>query len=140
MTIPATKSARRSATGKGTLVGSPTPRLAPPVPVRSDVPGLTLAANDIGIRLMPWQETAARYLTATNARGRHLYREVAIVVARQNGKTLLMKPLIIRALKAGLRVLHIAQNRELPREMFGLVADALSGEPHLFPTRRGRII
>jgi hypothetical protein len=94
----------------------------------------------MGIRLMPWQESAARYLTATTKDGMHLYREVCIVVARQNGKTALMKPYIVQALKAGRRVLHIAQNRELPREMFGLVADALSAEPDLFQTRRGKII
>jgi hypothetical protein len=94
----------------------------------------------MGIRLMPWQESAARYLTATSKDGMHLYREVCIVVARQNGKTALMKPYIVQALKAGRRVLHIAQNRELPREMFGLVADALSAEPDLFQTRRGKII
>jgi phage terminase large subunit-like protein len=94
----------------------------------------------MGIALMPWQETAARYLTATGPGGLLLYREVAIVVARQNGKTTLAKPLIIRALRAGKRVMHLAQNRELPRVMFGTIADALSAEPDLFPKRRGRVI
>ncbi len=122
------------------LLGRPLPRLAPPVPARSDVPGLIEVAESVGIRLMPWQETAARYLTATSKDGRLLYREVAIVVARQNGKTALMKPHIIRKIKAGRRVLHIAQTRELPREMFGLIADALSQEPELFATRRGKTI
>jgi hypothetical protein len=92
------------------------------------------------IRLMPWQEIAGRYLTATSKDGLSLYREVAIVVARQNGKTLLLKPHIVRRLRAGRRVLHIAQNRELPRAMFGAIADALSDTPELFPKRRGKVI
>lgn len=122
------------------LIGQPTPRIAPPVPARSDVPGLIAVAESAGIRLMPWQETAGRYLTASAKDGHLLYREVAIVVARQNGKTALMKPHIIRKLKAGRRVLHIAQTRELPREMFGLIADALSQEPGLFAKRRGKVV
>jgi hypothetical protein len=130
----------RTGTAKVVLTGSPTPRLAPPVPARSDVPGLIAVAEGMGIRLMPWQESAARYLTATTKDGRRLHREVCIVVARQNGKTALLKPYIVQALRAGLRVLHIAQTRELPREMFGTIADALSAEPELFPIRRGKVI
>jgi hypothetical protein len=122
------------------LVGSAKPRIAPPAPARSDVPAFRATAEGMGITLMPWQETAARYLTATDPEGRHLYREVAILVARQNGKTALMKPYIIAALKAGKRIMHIAQTRELPREMFGVVAEALSDSPALFPQRRGRTI
>lgn len=125
---------------KGVLLGRPTPRLAPPVPARSDLASLIAVAEGMGIRLMPWQESAARYLTAKGKGGGRLYREVAVVVARQNGKTALMKPHIIRSLKAGRRVLHIAQTRELPREMFGVIADALSEEPGLFPVRRGKTI
>lgn len=119
-----------------TLYGSPTPRLAPPVPARVDLDGFRTTAQGLGITLMPWQETAARYLTATNADGRRLYKEVAVVVARQNGKTTLVKPLIIQALRAGRRVMHIAQNRELPRSMFAMIAASL--EESLFLKRRGK--
>jgi len=122
------------------FVGSPTPRIAPPRPAKSDVPGLIATANGIQLRLMPWQETAGHYLTATNKDGGHLYREVAVVVARQNGKTALLKPLIVKRLRAGRRILHIAQNRELPRAMFGVVADAMSDTPEMFPKRRGKVI
>lgn len=130
----------RRAAKPSPLLGRPTPRIAPPVPAKSEVPSLVAVAEGMGIRLMPWQETAARYLTALGPDGGRLYREVAIVVARQNGKTALMKPHIIRALRSGRRVLHIAQTRELPREMFGIIADALSQEPELFPKRRGKVI
>jgi hypothetical protein len=122
------------------FVGSPTPRIAPPRPAKSDVPSLVATADGIHLRLMPWQETAGHYLTATNKDGGHLYREVAVVVARQNGKTALLKPLIVKRLRAGRRILHIAQNRELPRAMFGVVADAMSDTPEMFPKRRGKTI
>lgn len=136
------------------LLGRPLPRIAPPVPVKHELAALTAVAESMGIRLMPWQESAARYLTATapvmgakrrsgpqtGAAAARLYREVAIVVARQNGKTALMKPHIIRSLRSGRRVLHLAQNRELPREMFAMIADTLSAEPELFPRRRGRVV
>lgn len=122
------------------LIGHAKPRIAPPTPARSDVAGFRETALSMGITLMPWQETAARYLTATGRDGLLLYREVCIVVARQNGKTTLAKPHIIRALRSGKRILHIAQNRNLPREMFDVVADALATDESLFPKRRGRTI
>lgn len=118
------------------LIGSPRPRIAPPTPARSDVAGLRETALGMGITLMPWQETAARYLTATGPDGLLLYGEVCIVVARQQGKTTLMKPYIIRQLRAGKKIVHIAQTRELPRKMFGIIAASL--EPELFEKRRGK--
>lgn len=121
-------------------MGSPTPRIAPPPPARSHVAELESVAAELGITLMPWQHTAGRYLTATRPDGRSLYSEVAIVVARQQGKTTLMKPAIVRWLRAGQRILHIAQTRELPREMFNLIADAMSDTPELFPKRCGKTI
>lgn len=122
------------------VMGHAKPRIAPPTPARSDVKGFRETAEAMAIVLMPWQVEFARYLTATGKDGRLLYREVCGVVARQQGKTTLMKPHIIRCLRAGRKVMHIAQNRELPRQMFGIIADALSGEPDLFPKRRGRVI
>lgn len=115
------------------------PRLAPPTPARSDLAGLKATAQECGIELMPWQETAGRYLEAQAADGRHLYREVAIIVARQNGKTKLLIPLIVKRLLQGRRIMHTAQDRNLPREVFGVVAE-LMWEKHtrLFPARNGR--
>lgn len=90
----------------------------------------------MGIELMPWQEVAGTYLTATASDGGYSFREVCIAVARQNGKTELMRPLIIDALKQGKRILHIAQTRELPRLMFGTIAESLDAD--LFLKRRGK--
>jgi phage terminase large subunit-like protein len=74
---------------------------------------------------MPWQRTTAQYLTALGRGDRWLYPEVATVVARQNGKTTLLVPLILSRLLAGYKVMHTAQTRELPREVFGLVVDVV---------------
>ncbi len=122
------------------VFGHAQPRIAPPVPVRHVLAGFRQKAADMGLTLVPWQEEAAKYLTAIGADDRRLHREIAIVVARQNGKTTLMQPFIVDALRKGLRIMHLAQNRELPRIMFGIIADALASEPDLFPKRRGRTI
>jgi phage terminase large subunit-like protein len=119
--------------------GHASPRIAPPVPARSLIREYDAAAHSLGIRLMPWQKIAARYLTAVRSRTRAgavrwLFREIAIVVARQNGKTHLLLPLILVLLKLGLRILHTAQNRELPRETFEALAGWLSDPTH--PERR----
>jgi phage terminase large subunit-like protein len=70
---------------------------------------------------MPWQETAALHLMAGN--GRWQYPEVAVVVARQNGKSTLLIPRILWGLQHGERIMHTAQNRTLPREIFEQVAE-----------------
>ena len=94
----------------------------------------------MGLTLMPWQLHALRYITAIGPDKRHAFHDVCVVVARQNGKTTLMMPLIIRALKDGKRIMHLAQTRELPRQMFDIIANELAKEPDLLPKRRGRII
>ena len=96
-------------------------------------------ARAIGISLMPWQASAARYVEALGADGRHLYREVAIIVARQNGKSKILVPLFVKRLLAGQRIMHTAQDRALPREIFGVVAEVMwLHHPELFPMRNGR--
>lgn len=74
---------------------------------------------------MPWQVTAATYIEATRPGGNWLYPEVAGVVSRQNGKTELLVPHIIRRLRMGRRIMHTAQNRELPREVYGRVGEIM---------------
>src|SRR5690349_14413610 len=86
-------------------VGSPRPRVAPPTPARTAVKGFIATAESIGLDLWPWQREAARYLTALGQGDRWLYREVAVIVARQNGKTELLLPLIVQRLLEGKRVM-----------------------------------
>ena len=119
------------------LLGHPNPRIAPPLPARSALAAYEESAKSIGIVLMPWQRTSGRFIHALGVDDRWMYQEVAIVVSRQNGKTTLLRPLIVGRLRAGRRIMHTAQNRELPREIFRLVAedmesrfpDELKGKP-----------
>lgn len=114
--------------------GSDSPRIAPPVPARSLVAEYRQVATDLGLKTMPWQDTAARYQTAV-AKDQWMYREVATVVARQNGKTTELLPLIRMRLKAGRRILHTAQNRSLPRETFLELATKMQGDPDVVEIR-----
>lgn len=123
------------------LYGHARPRIAPPLPLRHDLAGYRETAATLDIEPMPWQDTAAMYATALDKDDRYLYREFAAVVARQNGKTTFTKPIVVRRLLAGRRIMHIAQVRELPRIMFEAIADAIeASEPGLLPTRRGKTI
>jgi hypothetical protein len=110
------------------------PRIAPPVPLRSRIREFREAARLAGIVPMPWQLVAARILLGVTSwhlpwRGRWLYPEAALVVARQNGKTTLLVPRIVMGLRSGERIIHSAQNRELPREVYGMVADVMGAAP-----------
>jgi hypothetical protein len=106
-------------------VGHARPRLGPPVPARSGWGDFTQFAKGLGIDLFPWQQHAARFLTAKGDGDRWLYREVAVIVARQNGKTTLLIPLIAQRLLAGQSIMHAAQNARLPREVHEEVVDLL---------------
>ena len=99
------------------LLGIAAPRIAPPVPARSAVAEYQEQADELGISLFPWQILALRYICALGRDDRWLYGEEATIVSRQNGKTELLLPLIVRRLRSGRRLMHTAQNRELPREV-----------------------
>ena len=99
-------------------MGVTQPRIAPPLPAKSKLAEfLASSANP----LLEWQQLAGRYMTATGPDG-WMFREVAIVVARQNGKTELLTPRILMDLRAGKKIIHTAQNRTLPRQVFIKVA------------------
>ena len=119
--------------------GRAKPRIAPPTPARSDVAGFRETATNLGIDLMAWQIIVARYLEAMGHDARHLYREVAVVASRQNGKNEILVPLIVRRLRAGKRIMHTAQDRSLPRDIFYRVADIMwEHDAALFPLRNDR--
>jgi hypothetical protein len=118
--------------------GAERPRLAPPVPLVHDMERLRDTATGMGLTFMPWQECAAKYITAQGPDKRKLFGEVAVVVARQNGKTTLVMPLIIQALRDGKKVMHIANTRELPRRMFDMLEREIAKTPELMPRRPDR--
>ena len=120
------------------LRGRSRPRVAPPTPARSDVKALEAVADELGHPFLPWQHTAARFIEALGPRG-HQYREVAILVSRQNGKTELLRSLVIHRLRQGRRIMHTAQNRDLPREVFYDVAEFMwTHHRDMFPMRNDR--
>src|SRR5689334_5910744 len=123
------------------IVGRPRPRIGPPVPARSDIGEWRQAAADAGIEPLPWQETAARYIEAKGPNDRPHFREVAVIVARQNGKSKLLIPLIVSRLRQGRRIMLTAQDRlGIVREVFYEVADVMwEYDAALFPRRNGRI-
>jgi hypothetical protein len=118
------------ATAPQTTFGHASPRIAPPRPLRSALDEFRLAAADLGIVLMPWQEVAATYITALGPNGLWLYPDIASVVSRQNGKTEMLLPFIVSRLRMGRRIMHTAQNRELPREVHGRAADFFESKEH----------
>ena len=67
---------------------------------------------------------------------RWAFREVCIVVARQNGKSELLVPLIVMHLRRGSHILHTAQNRDLPRKTFLRVAALIGGDADTLSVRR----
>ncbi len=102
-------------TRRNKLLGSPTPRIAPPVPSKTAVRDFDAAATSLGINLFPWQKTVGKYLYALGPRDQWLWPEVAVIVARQQGKTSLLLPHILHRMTMGRRVLHAANHRDLPR-------------------------
>ena len=79
-------------------------------------------AKVLGIVLMPWQEYSIAVAETLGDNGLYLFPETADVVARQNGKSTKLAPLIRRRMRQGRRILHAAQDRIIPRRIFNLVA------------------
>jgi hypothetical protein len=97
------------------------------MPARSRIKDLREAAADIALTLMPWQDIAGRYMMALGPNDKWLYRRIAVVVARQSGKTEIIKPRVLVGLRMGRVQLHIAQDRLRPRRStFEPLADFLN--------------
>jgi len=123
------------------LTGRTLPRIAPPRPLHSLGPEWHQQALDIGIEPFPWQDESAWYVYAIRPDGTWLYPEALELVGRQNGKTEKLVPHIVKRLRMGRRIMHTSQNRELPREVFGRVAEYIEkAHSDLLPQRRGRTL
>lgn len=108
-------------------LGCSLPRIGPPRPLKHDAKALISQADELGVPFLPWQETAARFIEARGPAG-WLFPEVAINAGRQNGKTWILKPHIIRRLRMGRRILHSAQDRQgVLRDVYMSVADEFEG-------------
>lgn len=113
------------------LLGADLPRVGidlDPAPIRE----LEQDAAAMGISLMPWQAYVLGICEARKEDGTYLFGEVCDVVARQNGKSTKLAPLIRKRMREGRRVLHSAQDRIIPRRIFERVAGS-------FPRHEARI-
>lgn len=113
--------------------GSPLPRFGSPRRDRGTYGGAVRAlAGRVGVELMPWQSLVADVALEHDADGRLAYRDVAVAVPRQSGKTtLIMSVMVWRMLaKPGQRVAYMAQTRLAARsKLFDLWWPALRRSP-----------
>lgn len=107
------------------LIGNPVPRLftEPARPLtRQTTRGFEVAefAEIIGEPLLPWQRWAVEHALELNPDGTYRYRVVLILVARQNGKSHLMKTVSLwRMYMDGARlVVGAAQNLSQAKEVW----------------------
>lgn len=93
-------------------------RVGPPLSTYSLIGEAYSASGDLGINLYPWQQYALDVMMSVDEEWQWLYREVAVIASRQNGKSEILLPRIKWAIDNGRRVIHTAQNRLLPRKVF----------------------
>jgi len=108
------------------ILGLSTPRIASP-----GLKGPTLGpmvgelATDLGQPLMPWQQYVLDDALTLDAQNRFIRSTAGILVARQNGKTALMRMRILAGLFifGEASIIAMAQNRQLALETFKQVVD-----------------
>ena len=119
---------------KSELLGNPLPRLRTPSrPAdQSRSEQLALLAEAIGLPLLPWQRTVVDDALKRD-NDRYIHRTVVTCVSRQNGKTHLLRMRILGGLFLWDEKLIVAtaQNREVAKETFTLVADVINATPWL---------
>lgn len=111
--------------------GVQVPRLETPTfdaPSRGDE--LIELASDLGMPLLPWQEHVAR-AALVGGPGEWAHRVVGLTIARQNGKSALLKLRIAAGLLLWDERLIVAtaQSREVALETFRGVVDLIEGSP-----------
>jgi hypothetical protein len=121
------------------LLGSPVPRLwTPPLRDLSE-PNATLGhaviafAKMLGEPLLPWQEWWALHALELTADGRFRFGTVLTLVARQNGKTTLLKILALTLLYLGHArlILGAAQSLDIAKESWGKAVELAQTVPEL---------
>jgi phage terminase large subunit-like protein len=124
--------------GRGKLIGSATPRLftRPRRPLtRQTSRGYEVIdfARLIGEPLLPWQEFAVIHALELNPDGTYRYRTVLLLVARQNGKSHLLRVLTLwrMYIDGARRILGVAQDVALARDQWQMCQDTIHGCPDL---------
>jgi hypothetical protein len=120
---------------RGPLYGSPTPRLHTPTLDRLPSRGEELAelADAIGLPLLPWQRWVVDDACRIGPDGRWARSTLGVIVARQNGKTHLVRMRILAGLFLwGERsIVAMAQNRALSLDTFREVVSIVEANPWL---------
>jgi hypothetical protein len=116
------------------LRGRTTPRLwTPPKrrlsPATSRGYACVAFAESVGIELFPWQRWLLVHALELNRDGTYRFRVVVVLVARQNGKTTLLKVLALwRMLEDGARmVVGTSTNMEYAREAWAETVETAQG-------------
>lgn len=115
-------------------VGLDRPRLETPALDGPTLGGdLAALAEAIGVPLLPWQDHVARRAHVIDGDGRWRHSTAGVVVARQNGKTHLLRMRILTGLFVwGERlIVATAQNREIALETFRAVVETIEAHPWL---------
>ena len=105
----------------------------PPASGSSRGADLVDLANALGQPLLPWQEHVADRAHVVDARGRWAHKMAGVLVARQSGKSHLLRLRIIAGLLlwGEKLVLSTAQSREVALEGFRLVVETMEDYPWL---------
>ena len=120
-------------------LGRPEPRLATE-PLRKLTRHTTLgfeairfATEVLGVELLPWQEWWLKHTLELNPDRSFRYRTVLTTVARQNGKTFLLRVLALYFMYMGRArlVLGAAQSLDIARESWQGAVDTATGDPEL---------
>lgn len=126
----------------GDVLGSTVPRLWTPPRRDLDAPGgsyghdvVAFAADVLGAPLYPWQEWLVVHAGELMPDGRPRFRQVLALVARQNGKTHLVKVLALYWLFVELRkmVVGMSTNLDYAREAWMGAVEIAQGSEWLAP-------
>lgn len=120
---------------RGPLYGSPTPRLFTPTLDRLASRGEELSelAEAVGLPLLPWQRWVVEDACRVDAAGRWARSTTGVIVARQNGKTHLVRMRILAGLFLWKErsIVAMAQNRALSLDTFREVVGIVEAHPWL---------
>jgi phage terminase large subunit-like protein len=119
---------------KKKLVGATKPRLmSPPLKGESKVQDVLDICEIIGISLLPWQEFVLKDMLTVDKNGMWVRKTCLALGARQNGKTHLVRMLILAHLLKweSKNILIMSSNRAMALETFRQVAQTLESNDHL---------
>lgn len=88
---------------------------------------VAFAEQVVGIELLPWQRWWAIHVFELNEDGRFRFRTVVTMVARQNGKTILLKLVTLWMMYLGhaREILGVAQTRDVAKDTWQETLDVL---------------